>query len=119
MIPTSINLQEAQTILTQIVEQDNFNAVEITFRFINGKTENNGNGDKAEGNGNGNGRGNNGSIVFPEEFIVQLNTAKTVKQLFYLYYQYEKELDHYSLADKNKVKTALNVKKEALQKVGR
>lgn len=115
MLPATINLSDAQTILKSIVTHDDFNAVEITFRFING----NGKKEEPKSNGNGNGNVDNESTVFPEEFINQLNTAKTVKQLFYLYYQYEKELAHYSLADKNKVKAALNIKKEALQRVVR
>ncbi len=113
MLPTTINLADAEAILKSVVEKDDFRAVEITFRFINGNGK--GHEEKAE---NGNAK-DVVPAVFPEEYIAQLSKAKSVKQLFYIYYQYEKELENYSLADKNRVKTALNAKKESLQRIGR
>jgi hypothetical protein len=111
MLPETINLKDAQAIVSNLVEKEDFKAFEITFRFINGT-------EKKADNGNGNGS-DNASIILSDEYINQLNTAKTVKQLFFIYYQYEKELKHYSLGEKNRVKQALNFKKNALQKAGR
>jgi hypothetical protein len=113
MLPETINLTDAKTIISNLVEKEDFKAFEITFRFING----NGTEKKAD-NGNGNGS-DNASIILPDEYINQLNTAKTVKQLFFIYYQYAKEMEHFSLDDRNRVKQALNFKKNALQKMGR
>jgi hypothetical protein len=113
MLPETINLKDAQAIVSNIAGKGDFQAVEITFRFLNG----NGTEKKAD-NGNGNGS-DNASIIFPDEYINQLNTAKTVKQLFFIYYQYAKEMEHFSLDDRNRVKQALNFKKNALQKMGR
>ena len=112
MLPETINLKDAQAIVSNITGKGDFQAVEITFRFINGTDE------KKPDNGNGNGS-NNASIIFPDEYINQLNKAKTVKQLFFIYYQYEKEMKHYSPADIKRVKQALNDKRNALQKAGR
>ena len=109
MLPETISLKDAQTIISNLVEKEDFKTFEITFRFING----NGNEKKAD-NGNG-----NGSDILPDEYINQLNKAKTVKHLFFIYYQYAKEMEHFSLADRNRVKQALNFKKNALQKAGR
>lgn len=113
MLPTTINLSDAQTIISNVVEQADFKAVEITFRFINGNGA-----DKKTEQDKGNG-GDTVPAIFPEEYIALLNKAKTVKQLFFIYYQNEKEMVNYSLADKNKVKAALNNKKDALQRIGK
>jgi hypothetical protein len=111
MLPETINLKDAQTIISNIIEKEDFKAFEITFRFING------NGTKKQSDkGNGS---DNPSFIFPDEYINQLNKAKTIKQLFYIYYQYEKEFKHYSPDEVKKVKKALNDKKDALQKIGR
>ena len=113
MLPEIINLKEAQTIVSNLVEKEDFKAFEITFRFINGNGT-----DKKPDNGNGIGS-DKASYIFPDEYINQLNKAKTVKQLFFIYYQYEKELKHYSPDEVKSVKKALNDKKNALQKAGR
>ena len=111
MLPETINLKDAQAFVSTLVEKGDFKAFEITFRFINGT-------EKKPDNGNGNGS-DNASIIFPDEYINQLHKAKTVKQLFFIYYQYAKEMKHYSPADIKRVKQALNDKKNALQKAGR
>ena len=113
MLPQTINLQDAHSIISNLVEKEDFKAFEITFRFINGNGT-----DKKPDNGNGNGS-DNASFIFPDEYINQLNKAKTVKQLFFIYYQYEKELKNYSPDEVKRVKKALNDKKNALQKAGR
>ena len=113
MLPETVNLKDAQAIVSNIAGKGDFQAVEITFRFINGNGT-----EKKPDNGNGNGS-DKASFIFPDEYINQLNKAKTIKQLFFIYYQYEKEMKHYSPDEKNKVKQALNFKKNALQKAGR
>jgi hypothetical protein len=114
MLPATINLSDANSIISNVIGKDDFSAVEITFRFINGNCK------KAEEPKNGNGSENsNPSIIFPDEYINQLNKAKTVKHLFFISYQYEKDLKHYSLAEQNRVKQALNNKKSVLQRTGK
>ncbi len=111
MLPETISLKDAQAIISNLVEKEDFKAFEITFRFING----NGNEKKAD-KSNGNGKS---AFLTPDEFISNLNTAKTVKHLFYIWFQNNKNLKDYSLEEQTRVKQALNNKKNALQKVGR
>jgi hypothetical protein len=96
MLPETINLKDAQSIVSNMVEKGDFQAVEITFRFING---------------NGNGKS---AFLTPDEFISNLNTAKTVKHLFYIWFQNNKNLKDYSPEEQTRVKEALNNKKQAL-----
>ena len=106
MLPETINLKDAQAIVSNIAGKGDFQAVEITFRFING----NGNGtEKNADNGNG-----KSAFLTPAEFISNLNTAKTVKHLFYLWFQNNKNLKDYSPEEQTKVKETLNNKKQAL-----
>ena len=104
MLPEIINLKEAQTIVSNVAGKKDFQAVEITFRFING----NGTEEKAD---NGNGKS---AFLTPDVFISNLNTAKTVKHLFYIWYQNNKNLKDYSPEEQTKVKETLNNKKKAL-----
>ena len=106
MLPETVNLKDAQAIVSNIAGKGDFQAVEITFRFING----NGNGtEKNADNGNG-----KSAFLTPDVFISNLNTAKTVKHLFYIWYQNNKNLKDYSPEEQTKVKEVLNNKKKAL-----
>lgn len=96
MLPETINLKDAQAIATNIAGKGDFQAVEITFRFING---------------NGNGKS---AFLTPDDFISNLNSAKTVKHLFYIWYQNNKNLKDYSPEEQTRVKETLNKKKQAL-----
>ena len=107
MLPETINLKDAQAILSNVIEKDDFNALEITFRFIKNA--------EAKENGKDNGNGNGKPITLtPDEFIALLDSAKSVKHLFYIYYQNEKAMKDYSPADKNRINQTLNSKKSAL-----
>jgi hypothetical protein len=96
MLPATINLSDAQAIVSNIVGKGDFQAVEITFRFINGNGK-----DKS-------------AFLTPDEFISNLNSAKTVKHLFYIWFQNNKNLKNYSPEEQTRVKQALNNKKKAL-----
>ena len=96
MLPETINLRDAQSIVSNVAGKKDFQAVEITFRFING---------------NGNGKS---AFLTPAEFISNLNTAKTVKHLFYIWFQNNKNLKDYSPEEQTRVKEVLNNKKKAL-----
>jgi hypothetical protein len=98
MLPETINLKDAQSIISNLIEKEDFKAFEITFRFINR-------------NGNGNDKS---AFLTPDGFIANLNTAKTVKQLFYIWYQHSKEFKDYSPEEQTRVKQALNNKKKTL-----
>ncbi len=94
MLQETINLKDAQAIVSNIAGKGDFRAVEITFRFINGN-------------------GKTASLT-PDEFISTLNSAKTVRHLFYIWYQHSKEFKVYSPEDQTRIKEALNNKKKAL-----
>ena len=105
MLPETVNLKDAQAIVINVAGKGDFQAVEITFRFINGKDTEKGD------NGNGNGKS---AFLTPAEFISNLNSAKTVKHLFYIWFQNKKEFKDYSLEEQTRVKEVLNNKKKAL-----
>jgi hypothetical protein len=96
MLPETVNLKDAQAIVSNFAGKGDFQAVEITFRFING---------------NGNGKS---AFLTPDEFISNLNSAKTVKHLFYIWFQNKKDFKDYSPEEQTRVKEALNNKKKAL-----